>query len=168
MKNLQKRINIRLVYKEKDFLEYSSRSTYNTHKIFYPNYAAIYEVNSFNQFKLRVLTIKPIFVGFLVLALSKWLWMTSITTLLKEKINAELLFTDIESLTYQIKSEDVYEESFKQKYLFHFSNYSKASKFFDPSNKMFIGKIKDVSKGKIIGEFVGLKSKMYSMKNIWL
>ena len=29
-----------------------------------------------------------------------------------------------------------------------------------------IGKIKDVSEGKIIDEFVGLKSKMYSMKNI--
>ena len=92
--------------------------------------------------------------------------MTSITTLLNEKINAELLFTDIESLTYEIKSEDVYEESFKHKWLFDFSNYSKASKFFDPSNKKFIGKMKDVSKGKKIGEFVGLKSKMYSMKNI--
>ena len=29
-----------------------------------------------------------------------------------------------------------------------------------------IGKIKDVSEGKIIDEFVGLKSKMYSTKNI--
>ena len=35
--------------------------------------------------------------------------MTFITTLLK-KINAELLFTDTDSLTYEIKSENVYEE----------------------------------------------------------
>ena len=37
--------------------------------------------------------------------------MIFITTLLK-KINAELLFIDTDSLTYEIKSEDVYEEFF--------------------------------------------------------
>ena len=39
-------------------------------------------------------------------------------------------------------------------------------KFFDRANKKVIGKMKDVSEGKIIDEFVGLKSKMYSIKNI--
>ena len=42
----------------------------------------------------------------------------------------------------------------------------KIQKFFAQSNKKVIGKMKDVSEGKIIDEFVGLKSKMYSMKNI--
>ena len=55
---------------------------------------------------------------------------------------------------------------FKQKDLFDFSNYSKDSKFFDETNKKVIGKMKDESEGKIIDEFVGLKSKMHSMKNI--
>ena len=55
---------------------------------------------------------------------------------------------------------------FKHKHLFDFSNYPKDSKFFDETNKNFIGKMKDTSEGKIIDEFVGLKSKMYSMKNI--
>ena len=41
--------------------------------------------------------------------------MTSITTLLKKNLNGELLFTDTDSLTYEIKSEDVYEELFKHK-----------------------------------------------------
>ena len=45
--------------------------------------------------------------------------------------------------------------------MFDFSNYSKDSNFFDETNKKVIGKIK--SEGKIIGEFVGLKPKMYSM-----
>ena len=75
-----------------------------------------------------------------------------------------MLFTDKDSLTYEIKSEDVYEEFFKHKHLFDFSNYPKDSKFFDPTNKKVIGKMKDESEGKIIGEFVGLKSKMYSIK----
>ena len=77
-----------------------------------------------------------------------------------------MLFTDTDSLTYEIKSEDIYEGFFKYKHLFDFSNYLKDSKFFDLTNKKVIGKMKDESEGKIIGEFVGLKSKMYSMKNI--
>ena len=55
---------------------------------------------------------------------------------------------------------------FKHKHLFDFSSYPKDSKFFDETNKKVIGKMKDESEGKIIDEFVGLKSKMYSMKNI--
>ena len=67
--------------------------------------------------------------------------------------------------TYEIKSEDVYEEFFKHKHLFDCSNYPKDSQFFDETNKIVIGNMKDDSEGKIIDEFVGLKSKMYSMKN---
>ena len=63
-------------------------------------------------------------------------------------------------------TEDIYEQFFKLKHLFDFSNYSKDSKFFDQANNKVIGKMKDESEGKIIGEFAGLKSKMYSMKNI--
>ena len=50
--------------------------------------------------------------------------------------------------------------------MFDFSDYPDDSNFFDPINKKVIGKMKDQYEGKIIGEFVGLKSKMYSMKDI--
>ena len=50
--------------------------------------------------------------------------------------------------------------------MFDLSNCLKDSKFFDETNKNVIGKMKDESEGKIIGEFIGLKSKIYSMKNI--
>ena len=67
MENLRKRINVRLVNNEKDFLKYTSRPTYITHKIFGKDYAAIHEIKP-------VLTLnKPIYVGFTVLELSKWL-----------------------------------------------------------------------------------------------
>ena len=78
-----------------------------------------------------------------------------------------MLLTDTDSLTYvRLKSEDVYEEFFKHKHLFDFSNYPKDSKFFDETNKKVIGKMKDEVGGIIVNEFVGLKSKMYSMKKI--
>ena len=49
--------------------------------------------------------------------------MTFITSLLKKKFNAELLITDTDSLTYEIKLENVYEEFFKWKELFDFRIY---------------------------------------------
>ena len=83
-----------------------------------------------------------------------------------KNIDAELLFTDTDRITYEIKSENIYEEFFKRKDLFDFSNYSKDSKFFDGINKKVIGKMKDEFGWVIIVEFVGLKSKIYSMKKI--
>ena len=83
---------------------------------------------------------------------------------IKKDFDTELLFTDTASLTYEVKLENVYEEFFKWKDLFHFSNYSKDSKFFDETNKKVIGKTKDEFGGVIVIEFVELKSKMHSMK----
>ena len=50
--------------------------------------------------------------------------------------------------------------------MFDFSNCSKDSTFFDETNKKVIGKMKDEFGGVIVSEFVGLKSKMYSMKKL--
>ena len=85
---------------------------------------------------------------------------------IKNNFDAELLFTDTDSLTYEIKSENVSEEFFNQKDLFDFSNYSKDSKLFDQTNRKVIGKMKDQSDGIVVTEFVGIKSKIYSLKKI--
>ena len=73
-----------------------------------------------------------------------------------------MLFTYTDSFTFEIKSDDVYEEFLKHKHLFDFGNYREDSKFFNQTNKKVI--VKRKSEGKIIDEFVGLKSKMYSKK----
>ena len=66
MGNLGQRINVRL-NNEEDFLKDASRPTHIIHKIFDKNYAAIHEIKP-------VLTLsKPIYVGFTVHELSKWL-----------------------------------------------------------------------------------------------
>ena len=44
MESLWKRINVRLVTNEKDFLKYSSKPMHITHKIFGKNYAPIHEI----------------------------------------------------------------------------------------------------------------------------
>ena len=48
--------------------------------------------------------------------------------------------------------------------IYSISNYSKDSKFFNKTNKKVIGKMKDEFGGVIVDEFIGLKSKMYSIK----
>ena len=68
MENLRKRINVRFVNNKKDFLKYRSKPTYVTHKLFNKNFASIHEYKQV----LLVLN-KPIYVGFTVLDLSKWL-----------------------------------------------------------------------------------------------
>ena len=158
MENL--RTTIRLVNNEKDFLKYTSRPTHITHKIFDKNYVAIYRI------KPVLMLNNPIYVEFTVLELSKWLIYDFHQSFIKKHFDAELSFTDTDILTYEIKSKVVYEEFFKHKYLFDLCNYPKYSKFFDETNKKVIGKMKDKSEGKMIDEFVRIKSKMYSMKNI--
>ena len=76
------------------------------------------------------------------------------------------MFTHTDSLTYEIKSENIYKDFYKWKNLFDFSNSSKDSTFYDDTNKKFIGKMKDEYGDVIIDQFIGLKSKMYSIKKI--
>ena len=48
---------------------------------------------------------------------------------------SKLLFTDTDSLMYEIKTKDVYEDFSSNKEMFDFSNYSPKSKYYDDSNK---------------------------------
>ena len=58
MENLRKRINVRLVHNEKDYLKHINKLTFISQKIFDKNFAAIHEIKT-------VLTLsKQIYVGF--------------------------------------------------------------------------------------------------------
>ena len=76
--------------------------------------------------------------------------------------NSRLLFTEIDSLMYEIKTKDVYEDFSNNKKMFDFSNYSLKSKYYDDLNKLVVAKMKDETRGVAIKYFVGLKPKMYS------
>ena len=142
MENLQKSINVRPENNEKDFLKYTSRPTYVIHKIFGKNYAAIHENKPVLTFNKRI------YAGSNFLELSEWVMCDLHYSFIKKHFDADLLFTDTDSLTYEIKSEDVYEEFFKQKHWFDFSNYPKDFKFFVETIKNVIDKMKDESEKK--------------------
>ena len=125
MEKQWKRINVRLVNSEQDFLKYTSRPAYITNKKFAKSYAAIHEI------KPVLILNKPTYIGFTVLDLSKWKMYDFHYSFIKKNFDAELLFIDTGSLTYEIKSKTLYKEFFKGKDLLDFSNYSKDSKFFN-------------------------------------
>ena len=74
---------------------------------------------------------------------------------------SRLLFTDTKSLMYEIKTEDVCEDFSNDKKMFNFSNYLTKPKYYDNSNKLVVGKMKDEAAGLAIEEFVGLKQEIF-------
>ena len=82
----------------------------------------------------------------------------------KKYPDSPLLFTDKDSLAYQIQTGNVYEDFCTDKHLFDFSEYEKKIPFYDDENKKVTGKVKDELNGEVIEEFVGLRAKMYSLK----
>ena len=155
--NLRRIIGVKIANNEKDFFKHTRKLTFISRIIFGKDYAAIHEIKP-------VLTLnKPIYVGLTVLELSKWLMYDFHYNFIEKDFDAELQFNDTDSLTYEIKSEDVYDDFHKDKDLFDLSNYPKDAKLFDSANEGVVGKMKDVHKGKPFDKFVGLKSKMHSM-----
>ena len=107
---------------------------------------------------------KPIHVGFCILDFSKLkVHNFHCDWKLKTFKDVKLLFRNTDSLVYEIKNGNVYDQCFKDKHLFDFSGYPKDSKYFDDSNKKLVGKMKGECNGVEKVEFVGLKSKMNSL-----
>ena len=112
IENLWKRINVRLVNNAKDYKKYVSKPSFVSQKIFSKNVVAVHEIKP-------ILTLdKPIYVRFSVLDLSKLLMYEFHYKYIKTKYNAKLLFADTDSLVYEIKTDDVYEDFYEDKNLF--------------------------------------------------
>ena len=78
-------------------------------------------------------------------------------------LDSSLQYTDIDSFTYQIQKDNVYEGFYTNKHLLDLSGYEKESPFYNDKNKKVIGKMKDKLNGEITEEFVGLRAKIYPL-----
>jgi hypothetical protein len=119
--------------------------------------------------KKEILFNKPIAVGMSILDLSKIHMYDYHYNTIKAKYGekAKLLFTDTDSLCYEVKCEDFYQFMWDTKDDYDLSNFPEkesepTAKFFDKTNKKVLGKFKDECGGKVMTEFVGLRPKMYS------
>ena len=161
MENIRKGINVKLINDFKEYLKCVSNLNFISQKIFDKNFIAVHQIKT-------VLTLnKPIYVGFCILELSKLLmYQFHYDYVLKTFKSVKLLFTDADSLVYEINGDNVYEQCFKEKNLFDFSGYPKDSVYYDISSKKVLGKMKNEFNGTKINEFIGLKSKMYSLISV--
>ena len=115
MENIRKRISVKLINNSKDYLRCVSKLNFISQKIFDKNFIAVHQTKS-------VLTLnKPIYVGVSTLELSKLLMYKFHYDYVCNKYDVKLLFTDTDSLVYEINSEDVYEQCFIERKLFDFS-----------------------------------------------
>ena len=119
--------------------------------------------------RTKIMFDKPIYVGFCILDLSKTLMYDFHYNYIVKKYGdkQKLLFTDTDSLAYEIKTDDFYQDiSNDVTEKFDSSNYAKnhPSGIKTGCSKKVLGMMKDECGGKQITEFVGLRAKMYSYK----
>ena len=163
IENIRKRQNVHLVDDRKKALKLSSRPNFDRCTIFDENLIAIH------MKKTEVYFNKPVYVGQAILDLSKTLMFDFHYEYIKNKYGkkAQLLFTDTDSLMYEIKTKDFYKDIYDDvKNKFDTSDYSAdhPSGLTTGVNKKVIGMFKDEVAGKQITHFVGLRPKLYSFK----
>ena len=163
LENIRNRVDIRLVCNRDKAIKLAAKPNYERTNIFDENLIAIH------MKKTKVYYNKPIYLGLTILDLSKTLMYDFHYNYIKCKYNdrAKLLFTDTDSLMYEIETNDFYADIADD-----------VENKFDTSeyptellpvvrtgvNKKVIGMFKDEACGKQIEEFVGLRAKLYSFK----
>ena len=163
MKNIRNRVDIRLVNSEAKAKKLAAKPNFKHCNIFDENLVAIH------MKKTKLVFNKPVYLGMCILDLSKTLMYDFHYNYIKNKFHnkATLLFTDTDSLAYEIETEDFYKDiSGDVRGFFDTSNFPKghSSGIEVGCNKKVVGMFKDEAGGKIIGEFVGLRAKLYAYK----
>ncbi|XP_065664717.1 uncharacterized protein LOC136086350 [Hydra vulgaris] len=106
MENIENRVDVRLVTNRDEAVKLASRPNYESRTIFNENLIAIH------MKKTKLMYNKPTYLGMCILDLSKTLMYEFHYDYIKKKYadQAKLLFTDTDSLTYEIKTEDFYDD----------------------------------------------------------
>ena len=163
IETIRKRQNIILVDNRQKAAKLTSRPNFDRSTIFDRNLIAVH------MKKTEVYFNKPVYVGQAILDLSKTLMFNFHYNYIQKKYKdkAELLFTDTDSLMYQIYTDDFYKDiSHDIETKFDTSDYppNHPSGILTGVNKKVIGMFKDEVAGKQITCFVGLRPKLYSFR----
>ena len=163
MENIRNRVDIKLVNNEKQAEKLSAKPNFKHCNIFSEDLVAIHMKKTKLDFD------KPVYLGMCILDLSTSLMYDFHYNYIKQKYEdkAKLLLTDIDSLMYEIQTEDFYKDiNGDVKDRFDTSGYPPDHPSGIPSgfNKKVLGMFKDEVNGNVIDEFVGLRAKLYPYK----
>ncbi|KAL4153311.1 hypothetical protein QTP88_001144 [Uroleucon formosanum] len=159
MMNVRNHVDIRLCSNGSTVEKLITKPNFDRRTIFTENLAAVHMKRTQISFK------QPIYIGMCVLDLSKMLMYDFYYNIIKKKYGnrVRLLYTDTDSLILEIKTNDFYQDIKINLDHFDTSDYPKDNIYGLPLvNKKVLGKFKDELDGKIMTEFIGLRSKLYS------
>lgn len=168
MENIEKRVNVKLLThwdnrgKVLGAQDWIAKPEFHSLSIFSEHLVAI------QLRKTKLIYDKPIYLGFCILDISKTLMYEFHYNYMIKKFHnkIKLLYTDTDSLIYQIFTDNFYED-IKPDLLQYFdtSDYPENNIYGYPKiNKKKLGFFKDENNGKVLKEFVGLRSKMYALE----
>ena len=163
MENIRNRVNVKLVNNREKAPKLIAKPNFSSYKVFSENLISVH------MKKTSLVMNKPVYLGACILDLSKTIMYDFHYNYIKPmyKDKAKLLFTDTDSLMYEIETEDFYKDiSGDVKNRFDTSDYPDNHPSGIPTgiNKKVLGMFKDEATGKSIKEFVGLRAKLYSYK----
>ena len=163
MENIRNRVDVKLVNNRGAAEKLSAKPNFEKATIFDEGLVAIHMKRTKLKFN------KPVYCGMAILDLSKSLMYDFHYGYILPKYgkNQKLLFTDTDSLCYEIETKDFYKDiSGDVEKGFDTSNFPKDHPSGIPvgKNKKVPGMMKDEAGGRIIEEFIGLRAKLYSYK----
>ncbi|KAE9529175.1 hypothetical protein AGLY_011971 [Aphis glycines] len=159
MMNVRNHVDIRLCSNEAKLEKLIVKPNFDRRTIFTENLAAIH------MKRTEIFIKQPIYIDMCILDLFKSLMYDFYYNTIKEKYGnrVRLLYTDTDSLILEIKTDDFYQNIKINLDHFDTSDYPKDNIYDLPLvNKKVLGKFKDELNGKIMTEFIGLRSKLYS------
>ena len=163
MENVRNRVQIECCFNDDRQIHLQSKTNYTRTKA-YNNDNTTFSIIELNQ-KIVKLD-KPIYAGFTILDLSKLHMYDFHYNIMKPKYgnNIKLLMTDTDSFVYKIKTDDFYQDMYDNKEHYDMSDYPKESDFYNTKNKKVLGKFKDETPTGVITNFIGIRSKVYTIK----
>lgn len=162
MENPENKVDIKLVNTIEKYEKLVSKLTFKNAKVINK------DLVSLELRKEIIKLMKPYYLGIAILELAKTYMYDFHYNYFKKVYGnrVHLLYTDTDSLIYEIHTDDLYKdlETLFPKPVFDFSNYPKENRLFSDIYKKIPGYFKDECKGQPIESFVGLRSKMYAFK----
>lgn len=164
MENLRSRVDIKL--KTKWLGRYGAaamiaKPNFKRRTIFDEKLVAIEMV------KTEIVMDKPIVIGMSILDISKVVMCDFQYNYMRPKYgeNVEVVYTDTDSFVYEIRCDDFYVDMKADVHKYDTSDFDSDNVYGMPKvNKKIPGLMKDENNGKCMTEFVGLRSKMYSVR----
>ena len=164
MENIRKHRNIRLVATEEKYLRTVMKPNFKSGVLFGENLMGC------EMGKIKVVMNKPVYLGQAILDLSKIVMYEFHYDYMVPKYGLEklkLCYMDMDSLVYDIKTEDFYEDITDEvSARFDTSGYCPNRPLPVGLNKKVIGLMKDELGGKIMTDFMALRPKLYSYKKL--